>query len=312
MKRLYPFLSIIIVSSLMLGCGSAVSNQAASTTNSSNQDLEYNKALGLIKEKRWTEARESLSKLTDYKDANVLDTYAHANIAFNMAISNDEQAAYRRANNNLSSINNNYSGELSEDILRFKKEIADKVTVMDKQVEINKEEKSKNDQNEAVQLIKQEDYQSAYMKVADNKSDEGRALYNFAKGRDWMKDGTELNKRVALNYFADIPMDYNGVLATEIKNFKLQYMTSDKWIEKYNELLKRKSELANYKVTTTTTRKNPAIGMTTDEVKNSTWGSPEKINKTTMSNGTSEQWVYSIDKYIYFENGKVSAIQEGK
>lgn len=54
----------------------------------------------------------------------------------------------------------------------------------------------------------------------------------------------------------------------------------------------------------------PRIGMTSSEVKNSTWGSPDKINKTTTTYGVSEQWVYGSGKYIYLENGIVTAIQE--
>lgn len=55
-------------------------------------------------------------------------------------------------------------------------------------------------------------------------------------------------------------------------------------------------------------RKDPAIGMTADEVKMSKWGEPGKINTTTTKYGTSEQWVYS-QGYIYLENGIVTAIQ---
>lgn len=54
----------------------------------------------------------------------------------------------------------------------------------------------------------------------------------------------------------------------------------------------------------------PQIGMTYEEVKSSTWGSPDDINKTTYEWGTTEQWCYSGYKYIYFENGVVTAIQE--
>ena len=56
--------------------------------------------------------------------------------------------------------------------------------------------------------------------------------------------------------------------------------------------------------------KEPAIGMTTEEINNSTWGKPQKINKTSYSWGTTEQWVYSGYRYIYFEDGIVTAIQE--
>lgn len=58
----------------------------------------------------------------------------------------------------------------------------------------------------------------------------------------------------------------------------------------------------------------PSIGMTPEEVRKSTWGSPDKINKDTYSWGTSEQWVYKdgkySNKYIYFKNGYVSSISE--
>lgn len=66
----------------------------------------------------------------------------------------------------------------------------------------------------------------------------------------------------------------------------------------------------NVKLPTTTYIKEPKIGMTKEEVRNSTWGSPNKINKTTTSYGTREQWVYSSNRYLYFDNGILSAIQE--
>ncbi len=56
--------------------------------------------------------------------------------------------------------------------------------------------------------------------------------------------------------------------------------------------------------------KEPMIGMTAEEVEVSTWGKPNKINKTTYSWGTTEQWCYPNYKYIYFDNGRVTAISE--
>lgn len=54
----------------------------------------------------------------------------------------------------------------------------------------------------------------------------------------------------------------------------------------------------------------PSIGMTASEVRSSSWGSPNDINKTTTAYGVNEQWVYGGGRYIYFEDGIVSAIQE--
>lgn len=56
--------------------------------------------------------------------------------------------------------------------------------------------------------------------------------------------------------------------------------------------------------------KAPEIGMNKYEVIDSTWGSPEKINKTMTSYGKHEQWCYSNYRYIYFENEIVTSIQE--
>ncbi|MCY7919955.1 hypothetical protein [Bacillus vallismortis] len=53
-----------------------------------------------------------------------------------------------------------------------------------------------------------------------------------------------------------------------------------------------------------------AIGMTKQDVLNlNKWGKPKDVNKTTTSYGTSEQWVYSTSRYLYFENGELRAIQ---
>lgn len=56
------------------------------------------------------------------------------------------------------------------------------------------------------------------------------------------------------------------------------------------------------------TPKEPAIGMTKDEVLSSTWGKPEKKNIDEYEWGTREQWVYSKNRYIYLENGIVTSI----
>lgn len=50
------------------------------------------------------------------------------------------------------------------------------------------------------------------------------------------------------------------------------------------------------------------IGMTKKMCKES-WGEPESINRTTGSYGIHEQWVYGDGNYLYFENGRLSDIQ---
>lgn len=54
----------------------------------------------------------------------------------------------------------------------------------------------------------------------------------------------------------------------------------------------------------------PRIGMSSSEVKNSSWGSPDSINKDTYSWGVKEQWVYKDKGYVYLEDGVVTSISE--
>lgn len=93
--------------------------------------------------------------------------------------------------------------------------------------------------------------------------------------------------------------------------------------DEYNELTKKyetvyKNELRcvwektdlNIKLSPKDPKEEPAIGMTADEVRKSTWGSPKEINRTTTAYGIHEQWVYSNYRYIYLDDGIVTAIQD--
>lgn len=57
-------------------------------------------------------------------------------------------------------------------------------------------------------------------------------------------------------------------------------------------------------------RAKPYIGMTKVQLEESSWGKPKDINRTTTAYGVREQWCYSGYKYVYVENGVVTAIQE--
>lgn len=59
-------------------------------------------------------------------------------------------------------------------------------------------------------------------------------------------------------------------------------------------------------------RKKPGvkIGMSKKQViEKTSWGEPERINRTTTTHGEREQWVYDGGSYLYFTNGKLTAVQ---
>jgi len=83
----------------------------------------------------------------------------------------------------------------------------------------------------------------------------------------------------------------------KIENEKKQIERRNKYVKKYG---KEYGEIiANYRV---------RIGMTKEMCEDS-WGKPESINRTTNAYGTSEQWVYGDGNYLYFDNGKLTSIQ---
>lgn len=52
------------------------------------------------------------------------------------------------------------------------------------------------------------------------------------------------------------------------------------------------------------------LGMSEEDVKAS-WGKPEHVNTTVTAYGRHDQWVYG-NQYVYFEDGRVSAVQSSR
>lgn len=56
--------------------------------------------------------------------------------------------------------------------------------------------------------------------------------------------------------------------------------------------------------------KGITIGMTRQDVLDSSWGKPRKVNTTIRASGHEEQWVYDSGSYLYFENETLTTIQK--
>ncbi|MFA7556414.1 MAG: hypothetical protein WCZ20_01270 [Hydrogenophaga sp.] len=68
----------------------------------------------------------------------------------------------------------------------------------------------------------------------------------------------------------------------------------------------RKAALAEKK------KKGVSPGMTGQDVIESSWGRPERINRTDYPGGYREQWVYGGGNYLYFQNGILASIQTSR
>lgn len=116
------------------------------------------------------------------------------------------------------------------------------------------------------------------------------------------KENKELKRKLEGNKIT--LEDYFPKYTHEIKDFSDDCIKSDLYSIEYDNSMYAEDETVKDDL------QEPHIGMTAEQVEKSTWGKPKDINKTTYSWGVKEQWVYSDYRYIYLEDGIVTAIQE--
>ncbi|WP_062231516.1 hypothetical protein [Fictibacillus sp. FJAT-27399] len=172
--------------------------------------------------------------------------------------------------------------------------------------------------NEIVSYIKEGNYLEVIdyenQKIAENET--VSTLIHFAKAREIMEDYNDPDYYGFKENLGWIDPKYNGVLSSEIKNYIGKYMTHKQWEEQFDterelEAIQESQEKeAEEKAKEEAAKPLPTIGMTKKEVLNSKWGQPTDVNKTTTANSVTEQWVYPGYKYLYFEDGVLTAIQE--
>lgn len=118
---------------------------------------------------------------------------------------------------------------------------------------------------------------------------------NFYKGR----------REVYNEYVSTEPVD--DILSRESTERERVERESEKKqqeiaLEKKREEQARRAEMA---------KPYPRIGMTKEQiVKRTNWGAPNDINRTITAGGIREQWVYGIERYLYFDNGILAVIQD--
>lgn len=93
--------------------------------------------------------------------------------------------------------------------------------------------------------------------------------------------------------WTNIPSSWKGYRPWEDKFYEFNPREKFKWNEEILALIH------NGKI---------KIGMDKEQAKLS-WGNPNKINKNILQDIIQEQWVYH-NKLLYFDNGKLTAIQD--
>jgi len=243
-----------------------------SNQNTNNSVLQQHKGVQLISEGKWDEAAQSLSSANN-GDLKVLYNYAESHISMNK---ND----YEMALHYVSETPANYNGILSNDVINYKIQLeSDKV-------------------KHGFDLIENKNYDKAatwFYGLSKNNSTL-EPLYNYAQAVSKYYTG-DYNMA---QFYAKAINDYSGYgsdIVTAFKEKVLSEVTPEKIVQQEaRDKAAKKSQ-------------GVRIGMTKQDVLGSNWGKPNHINKTTRSYGVHEQWVYSGNNYLYFEDGILTTIQ---
>ncbi len=105
----------------------------------------------------------------------------------------------------------------------------------------------------------------------------------------------KLNPRARVFAIESLMREYPDI-GKEFESLSSELLEKADKLDKAKDAKKRKSE-------------GVSIGMTREEAIASSWGKPEHINTTIRASGRHEQWVYGSGNYLYFEDGKLTSIQ---
>lgn len=151
----------------------------------------------------------------------------------------------------------------------------------------------------SIALIKDQKYRNAAVSLVglkEKKYQNAQILYEYANAEDVKNSDPSMTEF----YLKDIPNNYSGEFADEIKTLRELVK------EKANQ--QRQKKIENAKEREKERESQIYIGDSQYKVIK-VFGEPLRKNRTVVGNVAREQWVYN-NYYIYIENGIVTAFQD--
>ncbi|NBI28591.1 hypothetical protein ERL59_06450 [Chengkuizengella sp. YPA3-1-1] len=251
---------------------------ADTTTEVSDIEEKYQEAVFSTSIEDWTKVELLINEIPDdYKDTKTIKLLLDSWNSY-------KEGDFESSLESLQKIDAQYDGDIKDDVSFFKEYIPE-------------------------QIKEQKNIQESTLKLADETASL-KKLLSSAKHDESIEYITDLyvsskisfsEKEALLNYVRALNDFLNGY---ENSAFERLSNISPNYIGFYAEEVNKTLVTQGSKV------RPPVVGMTKDEVLATIWGKPNKINTTTTTSGTDEQWVYDDNKYVYFENDVVVAIQE--
>lgn len=204
----------------------------------------------------------------------------------------------------MSSTYGSFSQELNEDMLHFRRELELVDIKIDSLVKLKENLKLKID---SIELIRFNSSDLLVLRWDYKELKEGKRVVIVNSDEDWTIVGTldKNNYKVPTYYLID-EKEYSKKEEEHYKKEKESKEQRDKAIlERKNYLIKKFGSLAAKEIL----NKKIWIGMT-NQMTIESWGNPIDINRSVGAWGVHEQWIYSGNKYLYFENGVLKSWQD--
>lgn len=298
LRKSYILLLLLTVILLLTGC----------------QSFDYNKAVKLMDDNQYYEAIEILKTIPGYKD---VDTIIQKEEMYQESLVYISQNNFEKAIETLQGLNDyRDSKELLNKEIEYEANYNKEKEIIDKALDIYNT-KEFTDPSFSSNILKSlgnyESFKTTFRedaiilhvyshskKYVSNYWNNGTSVKDHHAYRDTNRD-KYIKNLILLNPNSEGSGYRKSDISDVISNIKsgsenIYEVTKYEWESAYNN--------------TNLIGANPTIGMTEEQVLISSWGKPEKINRTTTASGTYQQWVYSNYKYIYLDNGMVTAIQE--
>ncbi|MGS2779879.1 hypothetical protein ACVBAX_21310 [Robertmurraya sp. GLU-23] len=276
-------------------------NNAESLTRDTRGETEntseieyYNRLYDFIGLKELYDQKRYPTLIENYIDSPIKDNLLQKDIiemlkySFEVLIDKERHVLATKLYNSLDIESKSDLGELNDKL----QEIALSV----KELEKNKQEQvretsSKSKIEQYLQYMKEGNYSKISLDSASNLSNFGKNFYHLSIAYDYFYNDSSINYIQGQDSLPEISLNAITEPLPEVQPYIDQLRV---------EINNKKQPSKNFGV---------KIGMTKDEVLNSSWGKPDSINTTTSVYGNSEQWVYGNGNYLYFENEVLVTIQ---
>ncbi|WP_409405278.1 MULTISPECIES: hypothetical protein [Priestia] len=280
-KMLHIFSIVIISSSLLISCSNSTGTKQVESMKEKQKgkvisiQREIKQAKKYIRDKEYSKVNDLSTEVYNQNEKVNKDQYEEFKVLDSIASVFSSNLTYVKSSN-ISDIPVNYKGEFKAQLNR-EREALKKSLIND----LAKKDFKTNNYT-YTKAYQPEYYLSLYFTSMKNyKMEEYTYAYDIIK---------------------KIPNTYKGKYAEDIEIAKAQIKRKSDDVTDDWDAREKQEKIQNT---------NPQIGMTKEEVINATrWGKPNEVNRTTTQYGIEEQWIYSGYRYLYFEDGKLTVIQD--